>query len=402
MAARNFIMDAEMLFLSGFLQSGQKMASDVLGQKSFRAYIMVYIMFLFASEIRTQDVNSIRAICQVHKGVIVDVDPEHHNLYPHLVKLPRCGGSIQLTSPAIKRCAPLTSYKVAYEFHTLPFFQKQRVYLDHHTSCTGECVKSASSCNQFQNWDNQNCQCNCKHITAPTPSPCNPPSVWGQSNCNCICLNRPAQCPENKEWNEEGCLCTCKKRYLNRCAKKLKVVNQENCKCMEPPLNNATAAGRGDFAKFEGVPNNILIMIVVIEFLSLTFIFFLIYRCCLKELHDTEVDTSTLRKRVRYEVNSTLQRMKIKKRKGATREQQDFLQERPTVEQKDENSDAGFRDVQSDFHDDIQNGHPDEEQKQMDKYRPSEYNEEPVGFYYDAYSSDANVSLDPEPQVTAV
>ena len=240
--------------------------------------IISSLLLLLTPEARLQDVNSITALCKVHQGVIVDVDPGRHRYYPFKVRLPRCAGSVSLSKPDVKKCVPDAYFQLPYSFYTFPNFNSVTVKLDHHTSCIGECVKSSSSCNNFETWDGNSCQCNCKYIAAPSPLPCKYPLVWRQSKCNCVCPSEAKKCPIEKEWNSETCMCSCKQRYLNRCSRKNKLINHENCKCMDLQPPNATAAARGSTMQCDGVKIKYVAVIAVMEFLVLTIIFAIIYR----------------------------------------------------------------------------------------------------------------------------
>ena len=362
---------------------------------------------MLAVEIRPQDVNKITAACQVHQNVIVEVDPLQHRYYPFMVKLPRCAGGVHLANPSVKRCVPSTYNSVPYSMYMLPSYETATVNLVHHTGCKGECVKTSSSCNIFENWNENQCLCKCKYSAAPSPSPCKLPLIWQQSACNCVCPSGlQMKCPDTKEWDKETCSCTCKKRYLNRCAKKRKVVNEENCKCMQPPSQNVTASARGSDAQCNGVENKIVVMIVVIEFLGMLFIFFLIYRCCLKEVEDKSVDT--WKKRVKYEVNTTLQRMTVRRNKDASQQVQDqemqpenahetFLQnENVKKHNGDKPESYDLRDQKNDGIDRYNN---------VREEGLPENQEQPVGFYHgphDKFGSDANIPMGSEGQVTPV
>ena len=271
-------------YLKVLLQSAGFKATSIMAANGFQhsgvtLCIVSSLLLLLTPGTRLQDISTIKAFCEVHQSVIVDVDPGQHRYYPFMVRLPRCAGSVSLSKPNVKKCVASASFQRSYSVYTFPNFNPVTVKLDHHTRCKGECVKSSNSCNNFEVWDGDSCQCNCKYTVAPSPSPCNLPLVWRQSKCSCVCPSEAKKCPNEKEWNNETCMCSCKKRYLNRCSKKNKLVNHENCKCMDLPPPNATAAARGSTMQCDGVQSKYVAVIVVIEFLVLTFVFVVIYRC---------------------------------------------------------------------------------------------------------------------------
>jgi len=261
----------------------RKMTSN--GLQNYRARLVIILLFLLLviPETRLRKVEDIAVVCRVQKDVIVDVDPGKHRYYPYMVKLPRCAGSVHLSQPNIKKCVATASNTMSYKVHQVPNFNPVTVNLAYHTSCKGECVKSSSSCNKFQTWNGNDCYCNCKYKTAPSPTPCRFPLIWRQSKCNCVCPSQTKTCPDEKEWNAETCMCSCKKRYLNRCERKRKFLNQENCKCINMPLVNATAAARGSEMKCDGIKSKYVVAICISEFLLLMVVFVFIYCHCLRD-----------------------------------------------------------------------------------------------------------------------
>ena len=260
------------------------MTSNGLQHYGAKLLIIPLYLVLVLPGTRLANVEDIAVVCQVQKDVIVDVDPGKHRYYPYMVKLPRCAGSVHLSQPDIKKCVATASNTMSYKVHQLPNFIPVNINLAYHTSCKGECVKSSSSCNKYQTWNGYKCECYCKYKTAPSPSPCRHPLIWRQSKCNCVCPSQTETCPDEKEWNAETCMCSCKKRYLNRCERKRKFLNQENCKCIDMPLVNATAAARGSEMKCDGVKSKYVVAICIVEFLLLTVVFIFIYCRCLRDM----------------------------------------------------------------------------------------------------------------------
>ena len=237
------------------------------------------ILILTVAITSALELTDIEATCQVHANTVVDVDPGRHRYFPYMVKLPRCVGTVGIERPDVQTCVAKSSVSVSYSVLEVVSYAHTSIDLVSHTECQHSCVASPSSCNpKYQTWNSARCLCDCKFRKAPNPSPCEYPKVWQSASCKCVCPRAQTKCSDKKEWSDDDCGCTCKKRYLNRCAKKGKVVSQESCSCIAPIGVNGTLAARGAQGTCNGVESKFVVMIVIIEFLCLVFIFFLIYR----------------------------------------------------------------------------------------------------------------------------
>lgn len=324
--------------------------------------------------------NSIEAVCGRPINAVVETDPTKHRYMPYMIKVPRCRGTYKGFKPSLKRCAPSSSVNVSYEAFEIFTGRQKVISITKHLACASECVQSQASCNKFQDWKTGSCLCKCKYQGQPPQNVCPYPKVWQMDKCNCGCPMPPTKCPARKEWDEDICGCSCKKVHLSRCLSKNKMVNQENCKCMK--IENKTAAARGSSDQCKDVvQNRIVVMIVVIEFLGLLFIFFLVYRCCLRHISDDlGADTLSLSRRMKYEINTmhgTLR--KITKRRNKRQNVQPADKEfhengvpAATIKEETDNESHGNSNYERD------------EPKYLTS---SSDHEEPVGFYPDAYDT---------------
>ena len=331
------------------------------------------------------ELSNIEAVCGRPETAVVETDPTKHRYIPYMIRVPRCRGTFKGYKPSIKKCIPSSSVNVSYQA-TDSFTGRQEVIsVIKHLKCAGECVQSKTSCNKFQIWNPRSCLCRCKYGDKPPPNACPYPKVWKEDQCNCGCPMIATKCPARKEWDEDVCGCTCKKVHLNRCASKSKIVNQENCKCMK--IENKTAAARGSCDQCKDVvQNKIVVMIVVIEFLGLLFIFFLIYRCCLRHTPDLDPDTSSLPRRMKYEINTihgTFRRITKKGNKGQNKRLSD--------KEGNANGIPPATIPEEPEPDNESHGNSFYEREDAKYVTSSSDHEAPVGFYpdtYDTYGSD--------------
>ena len=340
--------------------------------------ILIILFGIFTSAIvivqAQVELSNIEAVCGRPENAVVETDPTKHRFIPYMIKVPRCRGTFKGYKPSIKKCIPSSSVNVSYQA-TDSFTGRQEVIsVIKHLKCAGECVQSKASCNKFQIWNPRSCLCRCKYGDKPPQNACPYPKVWKNGQCNCGCPMISTKCPARKEWDEDVCGCTCKKVHLNRCASKSRIVNQENCKCMK--IENKTAGARGSCDQCKDVvKNKIVVMIVVIEFLGLLFIFFLIYRCCLRHISDLDVDASSLP----FTICGTFRRITKKGNKGQNKQ--------PADKECNENGILPATGPEEPAPDNESHGTSYYEREDPKYLTSSSDHEEPVGFYPDAYET---------------
>ena len=204
--------------------------------------------------------------------VIPDKD---YKYYQHVAKVPRCHG--RLSRKAEVKCLPTNAMSQPYQVFYKRNFQLNTIHLPVHSNCKEICTINATSCNQYQTFESQNCRCQCKYNTAPPK--CQDPFKWDQNECNCVCPYPPKyhQCSGRKIYDGSICGCTCHEKYSRKCSQKGKYLDLRSCYCrdVKPIKDKSTNECKKGISKF------IVIVIVVFEALAIIILYYLVnkYLC---------------------------------------------------------------------------------------------------------------------------
>ena len=193
-------------------------------------------------------------LCRPRRTVVA-VDPSEYRYYPYFISLHQCNGACQNYTPLIRHCVKKEAAPVyLWVFNELTQ-QNETLVLYNHTSCKCECVLDGSGCKETQKWDQKKCQCVCDQSQ---PKSCPEFYEWDESQCQCLC---DRTCPKKKNLNETNCSCQCKPGKYRKCNEKGKLLNESDCKCIEP--------GRlYDNEQCTGLPTKWAIIIIIISFFA--------------------------------------------------------------------------------------------------------------------------------------
>ena len=193
-------------------------------------------------------------LCRPRRTVVA-VDPSKYRYYPYFISLHQCNGACQNYTPLIRQCVKKEADPVyLWVFNELTL-QNETLVLYNHTSCKCECVLDGSGCKETQKWDQKKCQCVCDQSQ---PKSCPEFYEWDESQCQCLCYRT---CPKKKNLNETNCSCQCKPGKYRKCNEKGKLLNESDCKCIEP--------GRlYDDEQCTGLPTKWAIIIIIISFFA--------------------------------------------------------------------------------------------------------------------------------------
>ena len=193
-------------------------------------------------------------LCRPRRTVVA-VDPSKYRYYPYFISLHQCNGACQNYTPLIRHCVKKEADPVyLWVFNELTL-QNETLVLYNHTSCKCECVLDGSGCKETQKWDQKKCQCVCDQSQ---PKSCPEFYEWDESQCQCLC---DRTCPKKKNLNETNCSCQCKPGKYRKCNEKGKLLNESDCKCIEP--------GRlYDDEQCTGLPTKWAIIIIIISFFA--------------------------------------------------------------------------------------------------------------------------------------
>ena len=193
-------------------------------------------------------------LCRPRRTVVA-VDPSEYRYYPYFISLHQCNGACQNYTPLIRHCVKKEADPVyLWVFNELTQ-QNETLVLYNHTSCKCECVLDGSGCKETQKWDQKKCQCVCDQSQ---PKSCPEFYEWDESQCQCLC---DRTCPKKKNLNETNCSCQCKPGKYRKCNEKGKLLNESDCKCIEP--------GRlYDDEQCTGLPTKWAIIIIIISFFA--------------------------------------------------------------------------------------------------------------------------------------
>ena len=200
----------------------------------------------------------------------VNTDNEGHFRYkPRVVKLNRCRGVDDLLdSPQKFICTPSTNgvKKLDLDVINMETFEQKLIVMENYTECEMRCNLTSESCNAYQTFKSDTCECSCNYNAYPK---CPPNKVWSNTDCNCICSPFQRNCHSGSQFNENECRCKC---IATTCPYPNQIVDELSCNC----VNNPKAANRkvslqckNDFIK--------VIVALIIEGFSFALLFALFY-----------------------------------------------------------------------------------------------------------------------------
>ena len=193
-------------------------------------------------------------LCRPRRTVVA-VDPYKHKYYPYFISLYQCNGACQNSPPLIRHCVEKEVVPVYLWALNELTQQNETLKLYNHTSCRCECVLDGSKCKETQKWDQKQCRCVCDQSQSNS---CPKFYQWDESQCQCLC---DRACPKKKTLNGTNCSCQCKDGKYRKCNEKGKLLNESDCKCIEP--------GRlHDDEQCTGLPTKWAIIIIIISFFA--------------------------------------------------------------------------------------------------------------------------------------
>ena len=204
--------------------------------------------------------------------VLPDKGYQYHQ---HIAKVPRCHGR-GIRKPEVK-CLPTNVISQPYKVFYKKSFRLNTIHLPVHSNCKEICTINATSCNQYQSFELQNCRCQCKYNS--DPKKCQNPFKWDQNECNCVCPHPPEyhQCSGRKIYDGSICGCTCHEKYSRKCSQIGKYLDSRTCYCrdVKPIIGKSTNECKKGISRF------IVIVIVVFEALAIIILYYLVnkYLC---------------------------------------------------------------------------------------------------------------------------
>lgn len=154
---------------------------------------------------------------------------------PSMIRLHRCHGANSINDLQYKKCIPNENgtEDVEISVMNIKFQTPLTLSVKNHTACIEKCVIDKTSCSPFQNFLPEDCTCKCGYDRPPDPYPCVDPFRWETSMCSCVCSVDSKECTDGKEFNNRTCRCECKLMAYVQCARKKKVVDENNCQCVD-------------------------------------------------------------------------------------------------------------------------------------------------------------------------
>nr|QNH72560.1 toxin candidate TRINITY_DN17559_c0_g1_i1 [Ceriantheomorphe brasiliensis] len=166
------------------------------------------------------------------RPTLVALDPVNHDYFPYFVTLSRCGGSCNTVPPNIFHCVAKTQTNVVLDVFSILSGTLEQVVLKNDTSCGCECVVKEDQCDpQMQVYKPDRCRCECKFNE--TSIECAQNFKWNQEHCECLCDLEPQPCRDNMIWSPQDCRCQCSGIDQNRCMKRGKILDEEDCVCVD-------------------------------------------------------------------------------------------------------------------------------------------------------------------------
>ena len=235
-------------------------------------YMNIIVVVMFGCFLLTNAANvtiPVGVHCDTYINYVKTSD--HFIYHPYIVKLHRCAG--RDIGHNNYGCIPKTSQDVNLKVTDIMERNYVEIFLKNVTSCEEVCLLNQSSCNQYQQLNNDVCQCKCKQVKSPPT--CQPPFQWEKSLCDCICPidAKTYICEKKKMFDRELCKCVCKKKFLKRCDKNNKMINPESCHCVDTP-----DVGKSGYSCFDGGVSKVAVCIIVIGEFVVIVIFFFLYK----------------------------------------------------------------------------------------------------------------------------
>ena len=123
--------------------------------------------------------------CKV-RPEIVNADSHEPIFYPLSIKTSTCSGSCNNINDSYEKlCVPDVVKNLNLKTFNLISRTTETRHIEQHGTCKSKCSVDASTCNNKQRWNNDNCRCQCKELI--DKGLCNKGSIWNPSNCECEC-----------------------------------------------------------------------------------------------------------------------------------------------------------------------------------------------------------------------
>nr|XP_047143344.1 uncharacterized protein LOC124817390 [Hydra vulgaris] len=205
--------------------------------------------------------------CGAYPAVVVT--DKNYKFIPLAVNITRCFGKDHGTHLLMK-CEPTLTQNVSILTISFEGVPSTSTVLNH-VSCEEKCILNASSCNKYQLFSADDCQCLCKHNTLSVS--CLYPLIWDKTLCNCVCRydKNSYKCEEKKEFSVSYCGCVCKPKYYKACMEQTgKIFNTVTCACEDLPL--------GEKLESPSCKNIVMkVVVTVVVFVEAVILFLILY-----------------------------------------------------------------------------------------------------------------------------
>ena len=108
--------------------------------------------------------------CSTRK-VLITLDAPRYQYFPYFVEVYRCNGVCSTVSPNLQQCLAAAWNNITGAVLDLSSKSLKTVTVQNHTNCKCACVAKKEDCSENEEFNEGNCQCNCKYTDQP-PSPC--------------------------------------------------------------------------------------------------------------------------------------------------------------------------------------------------------------------------------------
>lgn len=214
--------------------------------------------------------------CSTRK-VLITLDAPRYQYFPYFVEVYRCNGVCSTVSPNLQQCLAAAWNNITGAVLDLSSKSLKTVTVQNHTNCKCACVAKKEDCSENEEFNEGNCQCNCKYTDQP-PSPCPAGFSWDQFQCKCVCRGPVDFCNVRQEWSQEACGCVCTRFAIETCKLEKKYLNASTCECetLAPTKINPGVTGK---RSTEVMDWKRIAWVIVAELVILILLFDL-YLCC--------------------------------------------------------------------------------------------------------------------------
>jgi len=236
-------------------------------------YTFIFGLFQFTNAVDKVHLTLTNVHCDTYISY-VQTDT-HLKYHPYIVKLNKCAG--RDGNSLNFGCVPKTYDEINVYVRDLGSQSAETLILKNATSCEEKCLLNDTSCNSYQSFDEDRCQCDC--IQKNPPPSCQSPFRWDWEQCGCICPvdHKTKICEKRKSFNKEYCSCMCKERFHRKCEKLSKSLDLDTCKCFEDP---GVGHGTGKDPSKSGVDVAVVVIIVIAEFFIIVLLYYFYKRFC--------------------------------------------------------------------------------------------------------------------------